>query len=206
MTWADFYDRFYDISESTRKSYAYKLTDYGPVDEVFEVLEEFAYSDETFAGRFAEKTLDHGVHYTPKQVLEIMGSIDRSVLSRMAESAVPAFDRDQLEELYGDIDDADFERISKKSNIDIFAFDEPDEPDEPIAQQEKKPGFFAALFGFIGMLSEPDNNRGRHSGRCDGDCAHCPPHYGYRYGRWYFGHDHQHGCEFGGNRGSGSRD
>lgn len=34
----------------------------------------------------------------------------------------------------------------------------------------------------------------------------CPPHYGYRYGRWYYGHDHVHGCEFGGNKGSGSRD
>lgn len=27
-----------------------------------------------------------------------------------------------------------------------------------------------------------------------------------RYGRWYYGHDHVHGCEFGGNRGSGSMD
>ena len=28
----------------------------------------------------------------------------------------------------------------------------------------------------------------RDNGRCDGDCAHCPPHYGYRYGRWFYGH------------------
>lgn len=46
----------------------------------------------------------------------------------------------------------------------------------------------------------------RHNGRCNGDCANCPPHYGYRYGRWYYGHDHVHGCEFGGNKGSGSMD
>ena len=25
-------------------------------------------------------------------------------------------------------------------------------------------------------------------------------------GRWYYGHDHQYGCEFGGNRGSGEMD
>lgn len=43
-------------------------------------------------------------------------------------------------------------------------------------------------------------------GRCDGDCENCPPHYGYRYGRYYYGHDHSHGCEFGGNKCSGSRD
>ena len=34
----------------------------------------------------------------------------------------------------------------------------------------------------------------------------CPPHYGYRYGRWYYGPDHIWGCEFGGNKGSGSMD
>lgn len=26
------------------------------------------------------------------------------------------------------------------------------------------------------------------------------------YGRWYYGHDHVHGCEFAGNQGSGSMD
>ena len=46
----------------------------------------------------------------------------------------------------------------------------------------------------------------KHNGRCNGNCANCPPHYGYRYGRWYYGHDHVEGCEFGGNRCSGSRD
>lgn len=35
------------------------------------------------------------------------------------------------------------------------------------------------------------------------DCANCPPHYGYRYGRWYYGHGHIYGCQRGGNRGGG---
>ena len=42
----------------------------------------------------------------------------------------------------------------------------------------------------------------RHNGKCNGDCANCPPHYGYRYGRWYYGHGHQHGCERDGNGGA----
>ena len=40
---------------------------------------------------------------------------------------------------------------------------------------------------------------------CDGDCENCPPHYGYRYGRWYYGHGHQHGCEREGNGGAFGR-
>ena len=55
------------------------------------------------------------------------------------------------------------------------------------------------------LLFEDNTNR-EHPGHCTGDCANCPPHYGYRYGRWYYGHDHSEGCEFGGNKCSGSRD
>ncbi|MBP3628507.1 MAG: hypothetical protein J6I95_03470 [Anaerotignum sp.] len=60
-------------------------------------------------------------------------------------------------------------------------------------------GLFTLLLGatLIGGLASPSN----HSHYCDGDCANCPPHYGYRYGRWYYGHGHQSGCERGGNGG-----
>ena len=43
----------------------------------------------------------------------------------------------------------------------------------------------------------------KRPGGCGGDCAHCPPHYGYRHGRWYYGRGHTHGCELGGNREEG---
>ena len=45
----------------------------------------------------------------------------------------------------------------------------------------------------------------KNSNRCDGDCDNCPAHYGYRYGRWYYGHGHQHGCLRGGNGGRTGR-
>jgi hypothetical protein len=145
--------------------------------------------------------------------LEITTLVEKPVLSRMAEIAVPAFNREQLEEIYMLIDDAVFERISKKQNIDIFADDEPEEVYEPedgtefTEPQPKKLGFFGTLFAAVaGTSLASGSKQKRHNGRCNGDCANCPPHYGYRYGRWYYGHDHQHGCEFGGNRGSGSMD
>ena len=46
---------------------------------------------------------------------------------------------------------------------------------------------------------------GRRDGKCDGNCAKCPPHYGYRHGRWYYGHGHQHGCERCGNGGASGK-
>lgn len=127
MTWDDYYERFYDLSLSTQKGYAYKLTSYGDAEEVFEVLSEFAFYDKQFATRFASKAVDGGVHFSPDHVLEMALLVDKPVLSRMAETAVPAFDAEQLEEIYMLIDDASFARISKKQNIDIFSDEEPGE-------------------------------------------------------------------------------
>ena len=59
---------------------------------------------------------------------------------------------------------------------------------------------FAAATLITGLIPEND-----HSRRCNGDCDHCPPHYGYRYGRWYYGHGHQRSCERGGNGGASGR-
>lgn len=54
-----------------------------------------------------------------------------------------------------------------------------------------------------GKNGKPDPVGRKRGGRCNGDCRNCPPHYGYRYGRWYYGHGHTEGCEFGGNSGDG---
>lgn len=216
LTWDDYYERFYDLSLSTQKSYSYRLTSYGDAEEVFEVLSEFAFYDKQFATRFASKAVDGGVHFSPDHVLEMALLVDKPVLSRMAETAVPAFDAEQLEEIYMMIDDASFARISKKQNIDIFSDEEPGEelsdpePEDDVdfvVLTQKKPGFFSMLFAVAAGISLAGGSKEkRHNGRCNGDCANCPPHYGYRYGRWYYGHNHVYGCEFGGNRGSGEMD
>jgi hypothetical protein len=216
ITWDEYYDGFYDWSPSTQKSYSYGLTDFGPADEVYEVLSEFAFSDKKFATRFADKAVTAGVRFSPDHVLEMVSLVEKPVLIKMAEQTSSPFDKEQLEEIYILIEDASFERIAQKAKIDIFADDNSEEPEETFATEDdfniemppqKKPGFFATIAAVIAGVSLADRlNQKRHNGRCDGDCANCPPHYGYRYGRWYYGHDHAHGCEFGGNKGSGSRD
>ena len=216
LTWNDYYERFYDLSLSTQKSYANKLTGYGDAEEVFEVISEFALEDEKFAARFASKAVDAGVHFSPDQVLEMALYMEKPVLSRLAETAVPDFDEEQLDEIYSLIDDASFARISKKENSGMSAEEEPMEafslPEQEVhvdaaPPPQKKSGFFSTLLAVAAAIGSEEESKGkRHNGRCNGDCAHCPPHYGYRYGRWYYGHHHVYGCEFGGNRGSGEMD
>ena len=214
MTWDDYYSRFWDLAPSTQRSYSYKLSNYGPADEVFELIEEFALEDDGFASRFANKALDAGVRFSPDHVLELTILVDKDVLSRMAETATGKFSRDQLEEIYALINDSSYEVISRKAQIDIFEdeFEEEEpepediyEPEEYVYEQpaRKSPGFWTILFAILAAFGSVSNkSQKRDTGRCDGDCAHCPAHYGYRYGRWYYGHGHQYGCQRGGNGGA----
>lgn len=97
-------------------------------------------------------------------------------------------------------DEGLLEAVAKAGNIRREIDDLPFEPEIVLAQPVRKgPGFFATLLG----LASNSGSRRTHPGRCTGDCANCPAHYGYCYGRWYYGHHHSHGCEFGGNDCSG---
>ena len=208
MTWDDYYGGFYDWSPSTQKNYTYRLSDYGSAGEVWEVAQELAFQDEAFATKFLEKALAAGVRFTPDQVLEMMGTVEESVLSKIAERTGVPFDREQLEEIYMMIDDASFQRISRRAKINVFD-DEPAAYEQPeqvqyILPKKKKVGLFTALAAFAAGSPLAGQVRKKHDGHCDGDCANCPPHYGYRYGRWYYGKGHQYGCEFGGNKGDGN--
>ena len=137
---------------------------------------------------------------------------------------------EDMEYLYGEIDDEVIIEICKQRNIllpedlreeEEYEDEEEEEiEEEPLEEEDiyiddfipeppaPKLGFFGTLAAiFAGASAGVSSTQGRrHNGRCNGDCANCPPHYGYRYGRWYYGHDHVHGCEFGGNKGSGSMD
>ena len=208
MTWEEYYDGFYDWSPSTQKSYSYRLTDYGPADEVWEVAQELAFQDEAFATKFLEKALAAGVRFSPEQVLEMAGTVEESVLGKIAEQTDVPFDREQMEEIYMMIGDDSFQRISRRAKIDVFD-DEPAAYEQPervqyILPKKKKVGLFTALAAFAAGSALAGRGKKKHDGHCDGDCANCPPHYGYRYGRWYYGKGHQYGCEFGGNKGDGS--
>ena len=102
----------------------------------------------------------------------------------------------------------------KQMDRDEYDGEESDEwQDEELAAQSRNSKRYNASVGtaiglgaLIGLFKGGVGGKKRHNGRCNGDCANCPPHYGYRYGRWYYGHGHNYGCVFGGNKGGGGRD
>lgn len=168
---------------NTQKSYANKLTEYGPPDGVFELVSEYALYDQRFATQFAAKDMDAGTAVTPDDVLEMTLFLEKHI----------------------------FEHMYEKEKIDIFADKDPEETFDPEINednifsipQQKKPGFFSRLLGAIDGVSLASGAKEKHCNRrCNGDCTNCLRHYDYHFGHWYYRHKHAHGCEFGGNKGN----
>lgn len=208
MDWDTYYEKFYDWATSTQISRMSSLTSFGASSEVAEIAQE--YMDEKAASRLIKKAVAYGVQFTPDEIYDLSGCCDTSAMNALLKASKCAFTREHLEDLWGAADDEVLELVANRNHLTLFEDDEVEDTtaeddaylEEPTTD-EPKLGFFSKLGLALGIASLLDNKNQSHPGHCNGDCAHCPPHYGYRYGRWYYGHDHTHGCEFGGNKGGG---
>lgn len=196
MTWDEYYMNFYEWAESTQISRISSLTDFGPSDEIVEVVQNFY--DEKVATRLVRKALDYGVKFTTDEIIELRSWVSDEIYPVLVQANSDPYTYEKLDELYGFVDDKIIEKLAKKHKVRSPMDEEPEE-----VEQVKGPGFWGTLFAILGAVSSDSHSSKPHNGRCNGDCANCPPHYGYRYGRWYYGHDHTRGCEFGGNKGGG---
>lgn len=200
MDWNTYYEKFYDWANSTQINRLSQLTFFGPADEVTEVAQELL--NEKAASRLIRKALAAGVTFSAENIYDLMDCCDTATMNLLLAAVKCRFTQEQLEDFWGGVDDAVLEKTARRNGVTLFEDEDPewdDEPWEPEPIPEPKLGFWAAL-GLGGLFAEKED---RHNGCCSGDCAHCPPHYGYRYGRWYYGHSHTYGCELGGNHGDG---
>lgn len=194
MTWGDYYSRLYDWAESTQISRMSSIEDFTDATgyEVVEVAMSFL--DDTASTRLIKKALAGGVHFTAEDVVEVLEYIKEDFIPTLVFSATTRYTEEQVEYISCFLSDTDYKRLCREDSVRYS---------KPAAKKRKtqNPGCLAALF--IALLRAPKNKKGephKHSGRCEGDCSKCPPHYGYRYGRWYYGHNHVYGCQFGGNK------
>lgn len=231
-TWDEYYEKFYDWAESTQVRNLSALTSLGSADEVGEIIIELQVNVPA-ANRLLKKAIAAKLAFSGSDLLEFACINDKELATAAVRNSAGRLTAEDMEYLYGEIDDEVIIEICKQQNIVLpedlreeeeFEEYEEEEPEEiieePLEEEDiyiddfvpepptPKLGFFGTLAAiFAGASAGVSSAQGRrHHGRCNGDCANCPPHYGYRYGRWYYGHDHVHGCEFGGNKGSGSMD
>ena len=186
MQWCDFYGNFWDWSDSTRRTRISSLEDMGPGEEIVDVALEI--EDEKVKAQLIRKAMKLGTR----------------------------FSHDDYANLYGELPDDVYAQLGKYTGYgctDPFFGENDVERDEASAEfactdmsqrRRKRARFWGALIGIGNGLAKA-HARKKDPHRCDGDCDNCPAHYGYRYGRWYYGHGHQHGCERGGNGGASGK-
>jgi len=204
MSWELFYEHFYDWKMSTRRSNAIAQKQFGPAQEVVDIAVELL--DEDSATKLLNNAHAAGVRFSAEEILQLDGTVSGSIIAKLAMSASDTLTAEDLDDISYLMSDAEIEKVAKKHGITVT--EEEDKFWEDAAPKRKRSGiglFGAVLLGLSLFGGRPKSKK-KHNGHCDGDCANCPPHYGYRYGRWYYGRHHQYGCQFGGNHGGGGLD
>ena len=181
LQWDDFASEYYNWSEEVTLRRIGKLKSLGSPEEVYEVICDMPSLECEEA--LHEKAIASGVKFDEEDLYE------------------RHTDGEAKEVLDAEEDFAAFE-----ANINLLCenLDRILQPQQPEPKKRNGPGFFGVLGAVLGILSGLGSDK-HDSGHCDGDCANCPPHYGYRYGRWYYGHGHQYSCQRGGNGGASGR-
>lgn len=150
MTWEDFYDKFYDWARGTQIKYLSSVDHLGSEDEVAEVLMEFAFDRKDIANRMARKAINEKLKFSAENLMNFKLCIDDDLLDQLAIQSADSFTKDDIEELWGLIDDDALAQIQKVKGLpSTFEMDdsENEEPfDEELLERAKQPtGFFSKV-------------------------------------------------------------
>ena len=196
MKWQDYYDRFWEWEESTQLNRISSLTDFTSSAEVAEIAVDSC--EDNLAMKLVKRALSQGVRFSPEEIIELSCLVDEDLLSELVQSRKGKFNKSQFKELEClCCNEKLLQRVAKEDGHKRAGEDFTESDQILLVQPLRK----SRLFGEKKTEKQP--LRKNHRGSCDGNCDECPAHYGYRYGRWYYGHHHSHGCEFGGNDCSG---
>lgn len=212
MDWCTYYERFYDWADSTQVSRISSIDHFGDVsDEVAQIAIDLF--DCKAATRLVRRALSYGVRFTAQEIESMVASLD-TVPDELILTCKTAFSQEQIDEISFYYDNQSvLDSAKRKSGLERYEEIHIRECNTNvnarvinIQNKHRKPSFGQILgavgLGLLSGLLGAKNKK--HSGRCNGDGTSCPPHYGYRYGRWYYGHGHNYGCTFGGKRGGKS--
>ena len=115
MDWDQYYEKFYDWTTSTQISRMSSLTSYGASSEGAEVAQE--YMDEKAASRLIKKAVAYGVQFTPEEIYDLSGCCNTEAMNVLLDSSKCRFTKEQLEDLYGAVDDEVLGRVAARNKL-----------------------------------------------------------------------------------------
>ena len=138
MRWSDYYEKINDWSVSTAVSKISSLEDMGAPDEIADALNIIAFEDEKGATRLLNRALQHGVKFSGENLAEIVGLCAEESFKKALYQSADAFSAQDLENLYGCVDDELIIDLAKRYKISAPA-DIADEYEEELCPDAGTP-------------------------------------------------------------------
>ena len=117
MTWDDYFEKINDWSVSTAVSKISSLEDMGAPDEIVDALNIIAFEDEKGTTRLLNRALQHGVKFSGENLAEIVGLCAEDSFKKALYQSADAFTAQDLEDLYGCVDDEFIIDLAKRYKI-----------------------------------------------------------------------------------------
>lgn len=117
MKWEEYYDKINDWAVSTAVSKISSLEDMGSADEVLDAINIIWFEDEKGVVRLLNRAIQYGVKFSGENLAELSGLVSEESFKKALEVSVDKLTAQDLEELYGCIDDEIIVDIAKKHGI-----------------------------------------------------------------------------------------
>lgn len=138
MRWSDYYEKINDWAVSTAVSKISSLEDMGTPDEVVDALNIIAFEDEKGATRLLNRALQQGIKFSGDNLAEIVGLCAEESFEKALYQSADAFMAQDLEDLYGCVDDELIIDVAKRYKISAPA-DIADEYEEELCPDAASP-------------------------------------------------------------------
>lgn len=140
MTWDEYYEKYYDWSESTQIKKLSSLETFGPGNEVAEIIQEFYFNHPEVANRLARKAVEHKVVFSGEDLADLTGIIDEDLQNQMVKQSASSLTEKDLESMLVCIDDEMMAQLYNSKGYKIpadWAFiDDSDKFEEEIPLEE----------------------------------------------------------------------
>lgn len=121
MRWSDYYEKINDWEVSTAVNKISSLEDMGAADEIVDALNIIAFEDEKGATRLLNRAVQHGVKFSGKNLAETVDLCAEESFKKALYQSADAFTTQDLEDLYGCIDDELIIDLAKRYKISVPA-------------------------------------------------------------------------------------
>ena len=117
MIWSDYYEKINDWSVSTAVSKISSLEDMGDPDEIVDALNIIAFEGEKGDTRILNRALQYGVKFSGENLADIAGLCAEDSFEKGFYQSADAFTAQDLEDLYGCVDDELIIDLAKRYKI-----------------------------------------------------------------------------------------